>query len=94
MSKEGKMESIGSVKGRSKAMDKLVEYVSLLGDDVKGHRVIVGHTDSPEIAAEIADMLKEKFGQDLNIEIVCVNPTAGSHCGPNGVGITFHSIHR
>ena len=37
---------------------------------------------------------KEKYGDDLNIETVFVNPTTGGHCGPNGVGICFHAIHR
>ena len=43
--------------------------------------------------ADVA-MLKERFGQDLQIEFVVTNPTAGSHCGPNGVGIAFHAKHR
>jgi fatty acid-binding protein DegV len=25
---------------------------------------------------------------------VDVNPTAGSHCGPNGVGVCFHAKNR
>lgn len=94
MNAEGKMESIGKVKGRANAMDKLVSYVEELGDDVKNHPVIVGHTDAPELAAEVEKMLKDKFGEDLKTEIVVTNPTAGSHCGPNGVGVTFHAIHR
>ncbi len=94
MSPEGKMESIGKEKGRAKAMDRLLAYVCELGDDVRSHRVIVGHTDAPELAAEFGNMLKEKFGDDLNIEYVVTNPTAGSHCGPNGVGVSFHSLHR
>ena len=38
--------------------------------------------------------LKEEYGEDLQTEIVVVNPTAGSHCGPDTVGICFHAIHR
>lgn len=94
MSQEGKMESIGKEKGRAKAMDKLVSYVEELGDDIKSHRIIIGHTDALELAEELASMLKEKFGDDLKIEFVATNPTAGSHCGPNGVGVCFHAIHR
>ena len=40
------------------------------------------------------DAIKEKYGDDLNCEIYVVNPTAGSHCGPDTVGISFHAIHR
>lgn len=94
MSQEGKMVNIGKEKGRIKAMNRLVSYVEELGDDIKSHRFIVGHTDAPELAQEMVRMLKEKFGEDLQTEIVVTNPTAGSHCGPNGVGVAFHSIHR
>ena len=94
MSQEGKMVSIGKEKGRNNALNRLLAFAEELGDDVKNHHFIVGHTDAPELAETMAAMLREKFGQDLEIEFVVTNPTAGSHCGPNGVGIAFHSIHR
>lgn len=94
MNQEGKMVSIGKEKGRAKAMDSLVRYVETLGDHIRDHHIVIGHTDSPEIAKEVGELLKERLGDDLNIEYIAVNPTAGSHCGPNGVGITFHAIHR
>ncbi len=94
MSAEGKMDSIGKERGRAKAMERLVTYVEELGDDVKGHTVYIGHTDADDIAEELKAMLIEKFGSDLRIEKIVVNPTAGSHCGPNGAGICFHAIHR
>lgn len=94
MSSEGKMVSIGKEKGRNNAMNRLVSYVEELGDDLKGHRFIIGHTDAPELAEQLAVMLREKFGEDLDIEYVVTNPTAGSHCGPNGVGVAFHSKRR
>ena len=94
MSQEGKMVSVGKEKGRQKAIDRLIAYVDELGDDVPGHRLAVGHTDAPEIAEEVAAALRAKFGLDLAVDIVPVNPTAGSHCGPNGVGICFHAKHR
>lgn len=94
MNEEGKMVSIGKEKGRVKAMEKLVSYVEQLGEDVRDHRVLVGHTDSPEIAKEVESMLKARCGDDLNTMIVDVNPTAGSHCGPNTVGVCFHGKRR
>ncbi len=94
MNSEGKMVSIGSERGRVRAINRLMQYVKELGDDIKGHRVIVGHTDAPEIAAEVAARLKEQYGDDLQVQTVVVNPTTGGHCGPDGVGICFHAIHR
>lgn len=94
MNEEGRMVSIGKEKGRTKAIERLVSYVEEKGDDIKGHRFIIGHTDAPEIVSDLASRLKEIFGEDLDIEIVPTNPTAGSHCGPNGVGVAFHSKER
>ena len=94
MSQEGKMVSCGKEKGRLKAMERLVSQVEELGDDIKAHRFYVGHTDAPELAQEVGRMLKEHFGADLDIEYVVCNPTAGSHSGPNGVGVCFHAKHR
>lgn len=94
MSKAGKMESIGTVKGRTQVMERLLQYVENYGDDIKGHRFIIGHTDAPELAQQMADMLHERFGNDLEVEFVCTNHTAGSHSGPNGVGVAFHSKGR
>ena len=94
MSAEGQMVSIGKETGRAKALARLVSYVEELGEDIKGHRFVIGHSDAPELARQLGDMLTEKFGDDLNIEYVVANPTAGSHCGPNGVGVSFHVKHR
>ena len=94
MNEEGKMVSVGKEKGRVKAMERLLSFVDQLGENVKDHRVLVGHADCRDIAEGIEKMLKEKYGDDLRTEIVDVNPTAGSHCGPNTVGVCFHAKRR
>ena len=93
MSQEGKMVSVGTAKGRVKAMEFLVDKVGELGDDIQAHRICIGHTDALDIAQELGRMIEEKYGPQ-KIEYVDVNPTAGSHCGPNGVGVCFHAKHR
>lgn len=94
MSAEGKMVSIGKERGRAKAIDRLFAYIDELGDDVKAHRILVAGADVDEITSVICARLREKFGSDARIINVQVNPTAGSHCGPNALGICFHAIHR
>ena len=94
MSQEGKMVSCGKEKGRLKAMERLVQQVADLGEDFKHHRFVIGHTDAPELAQEVGKMIRERFGDDFPIEYVVANPTAGSHAGPNGVGVCFHAKHR
>ena len=94
MNDKGIMGSVGKAKGRKAALRALLQYVETLQDDVKSHSVIIGHADAPQLAAELEARLKEIYGEDLNTEIVAVNPTAGSHCGPDTVGVCFHAIHR
>lgn len=94
MDKDGKMVSLAKERGRIKAMERLIAFMDELGDTVAEHRIVIGHTDAPEIAEGLKTMIEEKYGKDLKIEIICTNPTAGSHCGPNGAGISFHSKHR
>ena len=94
MNSEGRMVSVGKEKGRNNALSRLVSIVEELGDDIENHRIIIGHTDAPELAQTLGCMLYEKFGGNLNIEYAVVNPTAGSHCGPDGVGVCFHAKHR
>ena len=94
MNAEGKMVSVGKEKGRAKAMARLVGIVDELGDHVADHRVIVGHSDMEDVADQVIEELKKRYGDSLRVEKTRVNPTAGSHCGPNCVGISFHAIHR
>lgn len=94
MNDEGKMVSVGKETGKAKAIKRILSCVDELGDNVKDHSIIIGHTDAPDIANEIAESLKEKYGADTVIEIITTNPTSGAHCGPNGVGVSFHAKHR
>ena len=94
MSAEGKMVSCGKEKGRIRAMEHLVQMVADLGDNIKDYRFAIGHTDAPELAQEVGKMIQERFGTDFPIDYVVCNPTAGSHAGPNGVGVCFHAKNR
>ncbi len=91
---EGTMGSVGKEKGRRKTIDRLAQYVADLGDDVKNHRVLIGQCGNMELAHELEAAIKAKLGDDLQAIFIDVNPTAGSHCGPDTVGVSFHAIHR
>lgn len=94
MSSEGKMVTLAKGRGSQKSLKMIIDFVKENQDDIKNHRIIVGHADCLHIAEELIKMLKAEFGEDLNIMISPVNPTAGSHCGPNTVGVSFHAKHR
>ena len=94
MDSDGVMKTCDKSRGKVPTLNKLLQHVIDLQDDIKSHRVIIGHTDALDIAHEFADMLRKQFGDDLDIEYCPVNPTAGSHCGPDCIGVSFHAIHR
>lgn len=94
MSKEGKMESYGTARGRRRAIEAVVGKVVELGDDPAKHTIYIGHTDADDLVEESIAALKEKLGDNLDIMVVPVNPTAGSHCGPDAMGICFRAKHR
>ena len=91
---DGKMTTKDKCRGRKQALQKLLQYVIDLEEDIKKYRVTIAHTDALEIAEEFGNMMKKHFGEDLKIEYEVVNPTAGSHCGPNAMGVSFHAKHR
>lgn len=94
MSSEGKMVNIAKGRGRLSTLKKIIEMVGENEENIKDYPVIIAHSDCLEIAHQLEELLKEKYGQDLKTEYVVVNPTAGAHCGPNCVGVGFHAKHR
>ena len=94
MDTDGMMKSVSKARGVNGTLDKIISIIADLQDDMKSHRIIIGHSDCLDKAKLLEQRLINTFGTDLQIEYVEVNPTAGSHCGPDGVGICFHAKHR
>lgn len=94
MNEDGMMTNIGKERGRTSALNKLAGYFDDLAVDVYDHNIIIGHTDALALATKLGDKLQEKYENKLNIEYVVVNPTAGSHCGPDTIGISFYAKHK
>lgn len=94
MNSEGKMVSVAKAKGRKATINKIFDYVEELKEDILSHPVVIGHADAIELAKQLEKELKARYGDNLDTEIVQVNPTAGSHCGPDTVGISFYAKHR
>ena len=90
----GKMTSIGSAMSRKKAVEKILEYVDELQDDIKNYPCVIAHSDADYLVDDVKAKLHEKYGEDLKIEVIYVNPTAGSHCGPDALGLAFHAKKR
>ena len=94
MNSEGKMINVSKSRGRIATLKKIVDMVSEIEENIADYPVIIAHSDSLEIAHQLEELLKAKFGDGLKTEYVVVNPTAGAHCGPNCVGVAFHAKNR
>lgn len=94
MNADGIMTNISKARGRVNTMEKIIEMVDELQEDIADYPVVIAHTDALDIAMQLGEMLQKKYDHKLNIEYIVVNPTAGSHCGPNSAGIAFHAKHR
>ena len=89
----GKMVTKEKARGRQNAINRLIEIVEELQDDIHGHRVVITHSDFPDGVEIVKQKLTEKFG-DLRFEVRLVNPTNGCHSGPDCVSVSFHAKHR
>lgn len=94
VSKEGVMTTLAKAHGIKQAISKIFEYMDKVGDEVEKHHIIIAHTAAFEAVELVRNKLKEKFGDNLDIEEILVNPTIGSHCGPNCLGISFFAKER
>lgn len=85
---EGHLTSVCNVRGRKKALLKLVD---IMGEHIEGYQndiIFISHGDCPEDAQFVADQIKEKFGID-NFLIDYVSPTIGAHSGPGTVALFY-----
>ncbi len=94
MDSKGTMQSCDKGRGRVQTFKRILSYVKDLQEDMQNYRVLIGHADCEDLADEFIAMFKKEFGEGYHIEKHVVNPTAGCHCGPDGVGISFHAKHR
>ncbi len=91
---EGKMGAIGKAQGRNGATNTLFKNMEKLGFEIQNHPIIIVHSDAPKLVDNLIASIKKKYGDNLNITVLDINPTAGVHCGPNCLGISFHSKGR
>ncbi len=89
MNKEGKIVSIDKVKGKRKAMARLLEAVETDGENVSDYKIYIVEAMAMDDANALAESLRAKY-PDAEIVIQTVGPVIGSHCGPGTVGVIFH----
>ena len=86
---EGKIVNIDKIKGKKRALLKLLDFMKEQGSDLDQYKTYVLDADCREEAEVFAGQLKNTF-ENLDIEMQTIGPVIGSHCGPGTVGLIFH----
>lgn len=93
MNAEGKIVNVDKVKGKRKAMGRLLDAVVQEGEDVTDYKVFVLEAMAMEDANSLAESIREKF-PGVEVVIQTIGPVIGTHCGPGTVGVIFHGKKR
>lgn len=93
MSDEGKLVSVGKVRGRKASIEGIAAKIAELGAGYNNETVFIVHGDCPEEAEQLAQIAKTKYGVK-NVMIGYVDGVIGAHTGPGVLSIFFMGVHR
>lgn len=86
----GKMVVRGMVRGRKKAIDKVVEETCNRAKDFPDQLIAITHADDIEAALELERKIKEKI-KECRTTICHIGGVLGVHIGISGIGVFFFS---
>ncbi|MBQ1186609.1 MAG: DegV family protein [Clostridia bacterium] len=90
---EGKLTSTGTIRGRAKSIDALIEKMGETGIDLENQEVFMVHGDCIEEAEAAAEKIKTLYGVK-NVTINYVDQVISSHSGPGTLAIFFMGTER
>lgn len=87
--KDGELNPVAKVRGRQKALDRIVEMArAYVGDRADAFAYILLHADCREEALPVGAKMKS-MGINLELPIQDLGVTVGSHTGPTLIGIAL-----
>ncbi|HBK85431.1 MAG TPA: DegV family protein [Firmicutes bacterium] len=86
--KEGCMIPIEKVRGKAKAMNRIVELMAERGSNLQEQIIAINHADDLQSALKLKAMIEERFSSS-NFVINTVGCVLGSHIGIGGVAAFF-----
>ena len=89
---EGLMETVEKARGQKCAFKKITERIEETIAD-RSEELIVGHSDCPDTAEELADMIRRKVGVE-KITILPIGKICGNQTGAGTLSVFFRGIHR
>ncbi|MGN1060191.1 MAG: DegV family protein, partial [Candidatus Coproplasma sp.] len=86
-SHNGELEVLCNVRGRKKAMSKLVELFKDRVIDPENQHIAIAHADCLEEAEQLAEMIKEAGAKEVIITMYDL--CTGAHIGPGTIALFF-----
>ena len=87
--KEGKLEMLEKNRGLKKTMQSMISKFDKMPLDMNLKMIYIVHTDNPEGARQLREMVVRKTGVEPHVSIM--GPVIGSHLGPGGLGFGYFS---
>lgn len=85
---EGKLETIGKVRGRKHALKELVSKMTANADLDNWNYVFISHGDCEEDASYVKSLVEEAYPQ-AKVTLTYVGPVIGAHTGPGVVALFY-----
>jgi fatty acid kinase fatty acid binding subunit len=86
--RDGAIKEFAKVRTFARAVDQLIEVVSVRIKGVRSVRVAVIHSMAPDLARSVADRLRAAVTLG-SIYLCTAGPTVGTHAGPGAVGVVY-----
>lgn len=90
---DGAVQMIDKVSGKKKAIQKLIEILRQRGENVVDYPIAICYSGVEKDAVDMADKIKEYFGDDIQILVSPMMPSSTSIVGLGAIGVAFH-VHK
>lgn len=88
----GKLVSVGKVRGRKQSLDELVKIMEKLQDG-KQKKAFISHGDAEKDALYVAEQMKSRLGVET-VVTNCIGPVIGGHSGPGTIAVFYIGTER
>jgi len=90
MSDRGVPEIFEKVRGKKKALNKLIDLMGeRAGENISQRMIGISHLDCVEEAQEMAGLIQDRYHPEHEIIISGIGSTLGTHGGPGSIFIAF-----
>lgn len=89
LNSQGKIETLEKVRGKKKAVSRLLDIMAEQGRDLENQSVGVVHSHAPNEALELAETVKSRFNPK-EVIIGELSASIGTHTGPGCLAVFFY----